>query len=327
MDDFYAGGAEVPSRGTAQRPEKVACIGAGPASLACAAELRQQGFQVTIFEGRALPGGLNTHGVAEYKLRPADSLREVEMVRSLGVEFRFGREVGEQMLCTLEQEYQTIFIGVGLGTMRRMKIPGEDHPGVIDALTFIEGYKTSGKLSVGRSVVVVGAGNTAIDAARAALRLGAQEVHLLYRRGEKQISAFAFEYEQARQEGVRFHWWIQPVAIHGSASGVESIECSKMEADAQGVPGRVAGSEFRIACNMVIPAIGQSPLLEFLESCRGLQLDRGRVQVNRETGQTSNPRYFAGGDCVNGGREVVDAVADGKRAALGIARVLEHAHA
>ena len=330
MDHFYANGAEVPSRGAPERIEKIACIGAGPASLACAAELRQRGFQVTIFEGRALPGGLNTHGVAEYKLRPADSLREVDMVRSLSVEFRFGAAIaGEEALAALEREYDIIFIGAGLGAMHRMNIPGERHPSVINALTFIENYKTAGRFSVGRSVVVVGAGNTAIDAARAAVRLGAQDVHLLYRRGEKQMSAFAFEYEHAKREGIHFHWWTQPVAIHVSRtrSGLESIECVRMESDAEGVASALAGSEFQIACDMVIPAIGQSALLEFLQACRGLRLDQGRVVIDRETGQTSNPRYYAGGDCVNGGREVVDAVADGKRAAIGIARALEAVHA
>jgi dihydropyrimidine dehydrogenase (NAD+) subunit PreT len=329
MDHFYANGAALPKRGAAERSEKIACIGAGPASLACAAELRQRGFGVTIFEGRALPGGLNTHGIAEYKLRPADSLREVEMVRSLGVEFRFGAEIDEATLAGLEKEYATLFIGIGLGAMRRLNVPGGDHPGVINALAFIEGYKTQGTLSVGRRVVVVGAGNTAIDAARAALRLGAEQVHLLYRREEQQMSAFSFEYEQGKHEGVRFHWWTQPVAIHTSMSParIEAIECRRMQADAQGTLTEIVGSEFCLDCDMVIPAIGQSPLLEFLNSCRGIQLDDGRVHVDRTTGQTSNSRYFAGGDCVNGGREVVDAVADGKRAALGIARVLEMAHA
>lgn len=329
MDHFYANGAALPKRGAPEREEKVACMGAGPASLACAAELRQRGFHVTIFEGRALPGGLNTHGVAEYKLRPADSLREVEMVRSLGVEFRYGAEIDEAMLAGLEKEYAILFIGIGLGAMHRLNIPGENHSNVINALTFIEGYKTKGKTSAGRRVVVVGAGNTAIDAARAALRLGAEDVHLLYRRDEHQMSAFSFEYEQAKQEGVNFHWWTQPVAVHTAATGggIEAVECVRMEAGCQGTLREVAGSKFRLDCDMVIPAIGQSPLLEFLNSCRGVQLDDGRVRVERTTGQTSNPRYFAGGDCVNGGREVVDAVADGKRAALGIAHALEAAHA
>jgi glutamate synthase (NADPH/NADH) small chain len=329
MDHFYANGAPLLRRQASEHDEKIACIGGGPASLACAAELRQRGYSVTIFEGRSLPGGLNTHGIAEYKLRPTDSLREVEMIRSLGVEFRLGTKIDNTSVVELENEYAVAFIGVGLGAMHRLKIPGANHPGVINALTFIEGYKTKSELSVGRRVVVVGAGNTAIDAARAALRLGAEQVHLLYRRGEQQMSAFSFEYEQAKQEGVHFFWWTQPVAIHSStpAARIEAIECRRMQSDALGALTEMSGSEFRINCDMVIPAIGQSSLLEFLKSFRGIQLDEGRVHVNRATGQTSNPRYFAGGDCVNGGREVVDAVADGKRAALGIAQALETAHA
>ena len=327
MDHFYANSTFLPKREVAERAEKVACIGAGPASLACAAELRQRGFRVTIFEGRTLPGGLNTHGVAEYKLRPVDSLREVEMVRSLGVEFHFAAQIDEAMMAKLEREYAIIFLGIGLGAMHQLNIPGENHPDVINALTFIESYKTKGRISAGHEVVVVGAGNTAIDAARASLRLGAENVHLLYRRDEHQMSAFSSEYKEAKQEGVRFHWWTQPVAIHlSSESGIETVECIRMEPHTQGALRAIAGSEFRLSCDMVIPAIGQSPLLEFLKSCRGIQLDNRCVHVDRATGRTANPRYFSGGDCVNGGREVVDAVADGKRAAIGIAQALESVH-
>lgn len=332
MDHFFQNGGVLPKKSVAERKDKIACIGAGPASLACAAELRLRGFSVTIFEGRALAGGLNTHGVAEYKLRPSDSLREIEMIRSLGVKFRFGTLIDcETELANLEQEFDPIFLGVGLGAMHRLNIPGEDHTGVVNALEFIERYKTTGNLEVGRNVVVVGAGNTAIDAARAAIRLGADSVHLVYRRGEEQMSAFAFEYEPARQEGVRFLWWTQPVAIcvsrsHGTIEAMEFVRVQKTPQGPEGSLEKIPGSEFSLPCDMVIPAIGQSPLIDFLQNCRGIRLENGRVHIDRETGQTSNPRYFAGGDCVNGGREVVDAVADGKRAALGIARALEVAH-
>ena len=330
MDRFYSNGAILPRASAAPRREKIACIGAGPASLSCAAELRLRGFPVTLFEGRNIPGGLNTYGVAEYKLRAPDSLREIEMIRSLGVEFCFGREIStESALAALESEFSVLFLGVGLGAMAKLGIPGEHLPGVINALEFIERYKTKGDLSVGQKAVVVGAGNTAIDAARAAIRLGAREVHLLYRRGQKNMSAFLFEYEQALEEGVRFHWFTQPVAVHAAKNldRIESIECLRMEISPQGSLVPANNSNFSIPCDMVIPAIGQSPLLEFLKSCRGLQVQNGCVQVDRSTGQTSHPKYFAGGDCVNGGREVVDAVADGKRAALAIARMLEAANA
>jgi dihydropyrimidine dehydrogenase (NAD+) subunit PreT len=329
MEHFLSNGAALPNRSVAEYKDKIACVGAGPASLACAAELRLRGFSVTVFDGRAIPGGLNTYGVAEYKLRPADSLREIEMIRSLGVEFRFGREINsEAALADLEKEFRILFIGTGLGAMHKLNIPGENLSGVVSALEFIEGYKTQGKLTVGRRVVVVGAGNTAIDAARAALRLGAEEVHLVYRRDERHMPAFSFEYEQAKQEGVRFHWWTLPVAIRASEESgkLAGVECVRVEPKSQGPLTKLPNSGFVLACEMLIPAVGQSSLLEFLQTCRSIRLENGCVHVDRVTGRTSNPRYFAGGDCVNGGREVVDAVADGKRAALAIARALEVAH-
>jgi dihydropyrimidine dehydrogenase (NAD+) subunit PreT len=329
MEAFLDHSPTLPRKFSGERAGRVACIGAGPASLACAAEVRQQGFAVTLFEGRAMPGGLNTYGVAEYKLRSTDSLREIELIRELGVEFRFGKSIDADSLAVLEHDYDFIFIGIGLGAMQKLGIPGEHNPAVMNALEFIEGYKTGGNLTIGRRVVVIGAGNTAIDAARAARRLGAEVVQVLCRRGRQHIAAFSFEYDQAREEGVDFCWWTQPLAFHGSTGDrrIQSVECAATEVLADGTVGNVLGSEFHMECDAVILAIGQSPLLAFLESCRGVKLEHGRVVVERPTGQTSNPRYFAGGDCVNGGREVVDAVADGKRSALAIARLLEARHA
>jgi dihydropyrimidine dehydrogenase (NAD+) subunit PreT len=324
MDNFRAQGGRLPRKSDENRSEKIACIGAGPASLAAAAELQQRGFQVTVFDKRPLPGGLNTYGIAEYKLLLADSLGEIELIKELRVEFRLGVEIsGETSLAELEAEFDMIFIGVGLGAMHRLSIPGESHPNVIDALQFIEDYKTGKTTQITGDVVVVGAGNTAIDAANAAKRLGAKNVSILYRRTREHISAFDFEYRQALQEGVRFLWLTQLMAIHSSAADITSVECMCMEIDSDGSLNPVDGSTFHLECKMVIPAIGQSPMLELLAQCREVQLERGRVVVDRATGQTTNPKYFAGGDCVNGGREVVDAVADGKRAGVAIARLLE----
>ena len=331
MDSFYGNGAKLPWARASEKGGKVACIGAGPASLACAAALRRAGIAVTIFDSRPLAGGLNTYGVAEYKLRSADSLREAELVRSLGVEFRLSAEIaGEMRIKELENQFDAIFLGIGLGGTQPLGIPGENLVGVIDALRFIAEYKTHRGIRVGARVAVVGGGNTAIDAATAALRLGAQEVHVLYRRSEAELPAFQFEYDLAKQAGVRFHWLTQPVAIRG-ARQVESIECVRMElgeADRRGrrQPRQVPGSNFTLACDMVIPSIGQSRLLDFLSQFRDVQLSGGCVTIDAATGQTSNERYFAGGDCVNGGREVVDAVAEGKRAAAGIAGYLERLH-
>jgi len=320
MDHFYSNGAKLPVSAAPERSQRIACIGGGPASLSCAAELRRQGFQVTVFDARPHAGGLNTYGVAEYKLRPVDSQLEVEMIRSMGVKMEHGVDVGTSMpLDQIEAEFDAIFLGLGLGPTEPLAIPGEDSPAVVDALHFIAAYKTGIDTDVGRRVVVVGGGNTAIDAANAATLLGAEEVHLLYRRGESEMPAFAFEYKHAKQMGIQFHWLTQPVAIHAT-----SVECVRMELGAPDKTGRrrpqpVAGSNFHIQCDMVIPSIGQTKLLRFLEQARGVELRNGAVIADQATGQTSNPKYFAGGDCVNGGREVVDAVAEGKRAALGIA--------
>ena len=307
--------------------ERVACVGGGPASLACATELRRRGYAVTVIDNRPLPGGLNTYGVAEYKLRPQDSLREVEMIRSLGVEFRQAL-VGESVsLEEIEKEFALVFLGMGLGTMERLGIPGESLHGVIDALRFIERYKTSPDFQVSGRVVVIGGGNTAIDAANAAKRLGADEVHLFYRRSEREMPAFRSEYDRSKVEGVRFHWLAQPTEIVGSedcASAVRFEEMRLGDADSSGRRGArpVAGSQYDFACDLVIPAIGQTRLAALLENARGISVKNGLVVVDRPTGRTTNPRYFAGGDCVNGGREVVDAVADGKRAALAMAEKL-----
>jgi len=321
MESYNSMGGRIPLRQREERPQRIACIGAGPASLACAAELRQLGYQVTAMDRRRLPGGLNTYGVAEYKLRAADSLREVEMIRGLGVRFEM-REVGGDELDELEREFDAVFLGVGLGAMHRLRVGGETPSGVIDALEFIESYKTGERVRIAPRVVVIGAGNTAIDAARAAKRLGAERVTVLYRRRQESMPAFAFEFEHALQEGVEFCWEMLPKAFSATKDGI-ALECVRMTEDGDGLPVEVKGTEFRIECDVVIPAIGQSPLLELLSQARGVTLERGRVVVDRATGQTANPKYFAGGDCVNGGREVVDAVADGKRAARGIAAWLE----
>jgi glutamate synthase (NADPH/NADH) small chain len=321
METFYAAGGKLPLRQRAERRERVACIGAGPASLACAAELRQLGLQVKVFDRRPLPGGLNTYGVAEYKLRAADSLREVAMVRGLGVEF-VNQDIEASGLEQLEREFDAVFLGLGLGAMHRLAVEGAISSSVIDALDFIAGYKTGARLEVAPRVVVVGAGNTAIDAACAAKRLGAKTVTILYRRQRENISAFAFEYDHAVSEGVTFCWEALPKAFSTTNDGI-ALTCVAMAQDASGTPVPVEGSEFTIECDVVIPAIGQSPLLELLSQAKGVAVDRGRVVIDRATGQTTNPRFFAGGDCANGGREVVDAVADGKRAALGIAAWLD----
>ncbi len=326
MEDFFARGASLPAA-AARRTQKIACIGGGPASLACAARLQQQGFSVTVFDNRPLPGGLTTYGVAEYKLRPSDSLMEVELVRKLGVEFRRAEIGTDIQLDDLERGFSLVFLGMGLGAMQQLGIPGEDARGVIDALHFIERYKMDPEFPGSGRVAVLGGGNTAIDAANAARRLGADEVHLFYRRTEKEMPAFSFEYDHSKVEGVQFHWLCQPVEIVTSKGRAVAVRLVRTRLGRPDATGRaraepVSGSEFEFACEMVIPALGQARLLEILRTTRGIEVSSGSVAVDRPTGRTANPRYFAGGDCVNGGREVVDAVADGNRAAVAMAALL-----
>ncbi|HVZ83224.1 MAG TPA: FAD-dependent oxidoreductase [Terracidiphilus sp.] len=326
MDAFHASGETPVTAPAGSRHLRVACIGAGPASLACAAELCRQGARAAVFERRALPGGLNTYGVAEYKLRAADSLHEIEMIRRMGVEFRFGAAIESAAdLAAIEAEFDFIFLGIGLGAMQRLNIPGEDAPGVMNALELIAAYKTGRLRELSGTVVVVGAGNTAIDAANAARRLGAETVYLLYRRGESDIPAFGFEYEHSKQEGVQFLWRRQPLAIRPGDHGMLLLDTVQVhEIDRTLIP--VPDSGYTIACNMVVPAIGQAPIAQLMRDVCRIEMRDGIIVADRATGRTSNPRYFAGGDCANGGREVVDAVADGKRSACAMLHAAEAAY-
>jgi glutamate synthase (NADPH/NADH) small chain len=327
MDAFHLSGEELKTAPRNSRHVRVACIGAGPASLACAAELCRQGAQATIIDRKALPGGLNTYGVAEYKLRAAESLREIELIRRMGVEFRFGAGIeSAEDLRELEAEFDFLFLGIGLGALQQLSIPGEENDGVVNALELIAGYKTGRIRELAGTVVVIGAGNTAIDAANAARRLGAETVYLLYRRGESDISAFDFEYENSKVEGVQFLWRRQPVSIRKDAHGVLMLDTVQVrEVDHTLLP--IPDSHYTIACHLIVPAIGQSPITDLMRDCCNVEVRDGRIVTDRVTGQTRNSRYFAGGDCANGGREVVDAVADGKRSALAMLKIAEAMYA
>ena len=317
MDAFHASGTGLPFVPAADTGLRVALIGAGPASLACAAELRRVGIAATIYDARPLPGGLNTYGVAEYKLPLAESLREIDMIARLGVRFDFGITVDAVKMAELDSTYDAVFLGIGLGAIHKLGITGESLQGVTNALDVIEGYKVGSLTTIAKSVAVVGAGNTAIDAAIAAKRLGAAKVYMVYRRGAESMSAFEFEYEHAKQEGVEFLWYAQPTAIEGG-SKVEGIRLAQLEPMEDGSLVAKTAPEFLLAVEMVVLAIGQATHTAFLGQAGRVKTERGRILIDRATGQTSDGKIFAGGDCTNGGREVVDAVADGKRAGVGI---------
>lgn len=310
-------------RAGAPNGKRVACIGAGPASLACAAELAQRGFEVTIFDKNELAGGLSTYGIAAYKTRAADSLREVEYVRALGVKFRQKTAVGRDISFEeLEKQFEAIFIGVGLGETQELKLPGEELTGVYAALEFIGQTKTKKfeQVEIGKRVACIGAGNTAIDVVTASRRLGAETVYLIYRRGEREMSAFPYEYEIGKKDGVIFQFQTQPVRILGRDGIVTGIECVRTRLgtpDARGKrsPEPISGSNFTLDVDMVVRAVGQKPVTSFLRPVHGIEFRSNGTIVTNELHQTGNKKYFAAGDCVNGGKEVVDAVAEGMGAA------------
>ena len=308
--------------------KSVGVVGSGPAGLSCATYLARLGYAVTVYDRRPLLGGLDAYGMAEYKMTQRVAVEESSLAERLGVRFELNTEIGRDLsFKELEDRHDAVFVGVGLGETARLNVPGEDLPGVYDALDFIARIKTRdwASVPVGRTVAVVGAGNTAVDAVTQARRLGAGRVLMIYRRTEREMPAYAYEYEMAKQDAVEFRWLTAPVEILPDASGrAGALRCVRMELSEPDASGRasvrpVPGSEFDIPCDMVIKATGQQKMRALLEQVEGLQLDSsGRVRVDPETMQTGNPKYFAGGDCVNGGREAVDAAQAGKLAAQGI---------
>jgi dihydropyrimidine dehydrogenase (NAD+) subunit PreT len=272
---------------------RVAIVGAGPAGLSCARDLARRGHAVTVFEAKAQPGGLNTSGIAEYKMTPAVALAEVRDILNLGVELRTGVTIGRDLpFESLLGDYDAVFVGVGLGLTRRLGIPGESLAGVVDALTFIAQLKSRPyrETRVGRRVVVIGAGNTAIDAATQAKRLGAAEATIVYRRGEADMPCFDYEYALAQRDGCAFRFHCTPRRV----LGVHHVEGLEVET-AHGIEV--------LPCDMVITALGQAARDEFL--------------------LPSHPRVFVGGDYANGGAEIVNAAAEGVRAAARIDEMLE----
>ncbi|HEX8564860.1 MAG TPA: NAD(P)-dependent oxidoreductase [Pyrinomonadaceae bacterium] len=294
--------------------KSVGVIGSGPAGLSCATFLARLGYAVTIYDKKPLPGGLDTYGMAEYKMTQAVSVAEAEMVQRLGVEFRQNTEIGRHVsLQDLEANHDAIFLGVGLGATNRLNVSDENLAGVYDALDFIERVKTRewNTIPLGKIVAVIGAGNTAVDAVTQARRLGAERVLMVYRKTDKEMPAYEYEYELAKKDGVEFVWQAAPIAILPSENGAAlSLRCEKTDGS-----NRI----FEIPCDLIIKAIGQQKQRSFFEQIPNLEIDSGgRVVVNKETMQTTNPKYFAGGDCVNGGKEAVDASQMGKIAAQGI---------
>lgn len=308
---FFEAGADTGKR--------VACIGAGPASLACAHALRRLGHAVTIFDKRAVVGGLNTTGVAPYKMKSDRAHEEAEWVLGIGgVEVKLGVEIGRDVsFAELEREFDAVFIGFGLGPDGWLHAEGEGLDGVFGAVEFIERMKLGAVDLAGvRRAVVIGGGNTAVDAVRELRGLGVGDVTLVYRGIEAGMSGYAHEWAAAKVEGVRAAWGTQPVGYVGQGR-VEGIRCVRLDDKKQTVPD----SEHTLPADLVLLAIGQGKLGELVAGLDGIAVEHGRLIVDAQ-GYTGRPGYHAGGDAANGGKEVVNAAAEGKAAAHAIDRWL-----
>lgn len=344
-DDLGIGAVARPAEGgVSDRPsdgQKVAIIGSGPAGLACASDLARLGYRVTIFEALHKPGGVLVYGIPEFRLPKKIVEREVEYVKSLGVEVRCDAVVGK--LFTIdelmhEQGYGAVFIATGAGFPMFMKIPGENLNGVYSANEFLtranlmKAYlfpKYDTPIRCGKSVAVVGGGNVAMDSARVALRLGADKVYLIYRRSEAEMPARREELEHAKHEGIIFQFLTNPTRILGKDGAVSAIECIKMELGEPDESGRrrpvpIKGSEFTIDVDTVIVAIGTAANPLIPRTTPDLELNRrGYIVADEETGRTSKEGVFAGGDIVTGAATVILAMGAGKKAARAIHQYLQ----
>ncbi|MCA9669900.1 MAG: NAD(P)-dependent oxidoreductase [Myxococcales bacterium] len=301
----------------------VGIVGAGPSGFGCAAELCQRGYDVTIYEAADKPGGLNTYGVADYKLSQQAGLAEVEWVQQLGAKLVLNTRVGEDVsFDELAEKHDAVFVGVGLGPVPALGIPGEDLDGSQDVLEFIAELKSKPKAEcslAGKTVAVLGGGNTAIDGVTQSTRLGAEKVYLVYRRGAGEMGAYEHEVELAKLDGVEFVYWAQPVEIAGNGK-VQTLRCARTRVDG----GKLVvdeGDTFELAVDRVFRATGQAKLRDFFKSA-GIDVDAKGRPVADEDGKTSRDGVWTGGDCRNGGKEVVNAVAEGKTAAIAIDRAL-----
>ncbi len=321
--------------------KKVAVIGSGPAGLTCAGDLARYGHKVTIFESLHAPGGVLIYGIPEFRLPKHIVHAEVSYVQSLGVDLRLDSVIGKTYTLNellSEEGYDAVFLGTGAGLPMFMRIPGENYNGVLSANEFLtrvnlmKAYlfpEWDTPVKVGRRVAVVGAGNVAMDASRCSLRLGAEEVHIVYRRSSSEVPARAEEVHHAEEEGIVFDFLTNPIEIYGDDKGwVRGMRCIRMtlgEPDASGRrrPLPIAGSEFDMDVDMVIMALGTQPNPLVFTDSGGLERTRhGTVVADEQTGRTTKDRVWAGGDIVTGAATVISAMGAGKRAAADIDRFL-----
>jgi glutamate synthase (NADPH/NADH) small chain len=339
LERFAADWHNAHSAGAPEKPapngHRVAVIGSGPSGLTCAGDLARLGYEVTVFEALHTAGGVLVYGIPEFRLPKAIVQKEIDGLKAMGVRIETNMVIGRALSIDelLEQGFEAVFIGSGAGLPRFMNIPGENLKGVYSANEFLtrvnlmKAYLPGSDTPVqqARRVAVVGGGNVAMDAARCAKRLGAEEVYIVYRRSEKELPARAEEVEHAKEEGIVFKLLNNPTRILGDENGgVRGMECLEMELGEPDASGRrrpveKPGSEFVLDVDCVIMAIGTSPNPLIKSTTQGLDTHRwGGVIVNEETGLTSRPNVYAGGDAVTGAATVILAMGAGKTAARAI---------
>jgi dihydropyrimidine dehydrogenase (NAD+) subunit PreT len=308
--------------------KKVAIVGAGPAGLSCAHVLSREGVDITIYEKESKSGGLMTYGIAAYKVTPQFCEDEVNYITSVGgIEIKYNQELGKNIsLAELQKNYDAVYLGIGVGVARQLDIPGEDMEGVVDAISFIYNLRDKGysAIPVGDKVAVIGMGMTAIDAATQAKRLGAKEVTMVYRRTESEKPCTDYEMNIAKLDGCEIIWLAAPKEVKGNGK-VQQLVCSKMELGDPDASGRRSpidtGETFSLEVDMVIKAAGQVPFEELIGELK-IKNSKGKITIDNSCA-TNIKGVFAGGDAVNGGKEVVDAVQAGKDGAASILNYLK----
>jgi heterodisulfide reductase subunit A-like polyferredoxin len=320
---------EIPIQKEEAKGERVAIVGSGPAGLAASAFLAQKGYPVTIFEALPVIGGMLYAGIPSYRLPREILAEEVKTIQSLGVEIKTNSPIGPNLTFDdlFRQGYRAIFLAVGAHQDQKLGIPGEENPNIIPGVVFLRKANLGQKVEVGQRVAVIGGGNVAIDAARTALRMGAKEISIIYRRSRSEMPAYEEDIEEAEAEGIRFQFLANPTEITVKGGKISSLRCIRMELGEPDASGRrrpipIQGSDFSVEVDTVIPAIGQAPDLSFLKGMEMGVNPQGTIKVDPTTLQTSREGIFAGGDAVTGPWIAIEAVAAGKEAAISIDRYL-----
>jgi heterodisulfide reductase subunit A len=310
-------GKFIPPRPKKDRKIKVAVVGAGPAGLTAAHDLALEGFRPTIFEAEPVPGGMLHLGIPEYRLPRDIIMNDVEYIKDLGVEIKLNSPLTREFTVDdlFKQGFKAVFMGIGAYEGLKMRVEGEDEfEGFLDCIKFLKRVNLGDKTRPGNKVIVIGGGNSAIDSARTALRLGCEQVTLLYRRSRKEMPANSWEVEAAEEEGVKIHYLAAPVKIVGKSGKVAGMVCTKMRLGKLDASGRrrpipMEGSEFEVESDLIVPAVSQRPDISFLPEEHGFEISRwNSFVIDESTGATNRPGVYSGGDAVTGPATVIEAI-------------------